>query len=375
MNFQGLTAFLDSLPEKGIPGTDCVIFHKHECIYRHQSGYSDTETGQPVTPDLLYNLYSATKPVTCTAALQLYEKGLFRLTDPLYEYIPEYKEMYIQSGENVQKAQKPILIRDLFSMTAGMHYNIRAKSIADVQKATNRKAPTMEVIRAFAKEPLSFEPGSRWQYGFCHDVLGGLIEVVSGQSLGDYCKSNIFEPLGMKDTSFQPDPAKAERMAPLYMYFKEKERAEKISSANVFRLGSEYESGGAGLISSVDDYIRFASALACGGISAENVMLLNRKTIDMMRQNQLPASILPSFDWEQMKGYGYGLGVRTMINSAATPFGGEAGEFGWGGAAGAYVFISPEHELAAYYAQHMLESMEPYVHPRLRYYIYEGFNA
>ncbi len=375
MDFKSLTVFLDSLPEKGIPGTDCIIYHKHKEVYRYQSGYADKEAQIPVRPGLLYNLYSATKPVTCVAALSLYEKGLFKLSDPLYAYIPEYKNMYIKEHGEIRPAKNPITIRDLFTMCAGFDYNIRSKSITDIKKATNQKAPTLSVVRALSKEPLSFEPGTRWQYGLSHDVLGGLIEVASGKTLGEYCRKQIFEPLGMKDTSFLPVPEKAEKMAPLYMYFEEKQKAEKISTHNVFRLGSEYESGGGGLISSVDDYISFAAALAAGGKGEKGELILSRGTVELMRTNQLSDSVLPSFIWPQMEGYGYGLGVRTMLNPKASPFDGKTGEFGWGGAAGAYVMMDPDRELSVFYAQHMLESMEAYVHPRLRQYVYEGFET
>ena len=375
MNFQPLTDFLNSLPAKGVPGADCIIYHKGQEVYRHQSGFLDVERKIPMSHSALYNIYSATKPVTCAAALKLYEQGLYKLSDPLYAYIPEYKTMFIEENGGLRKAEKPILIRDLFTMTAGLNYNIRAKSIVRIKKETGGLAPTLQVVCALAEEPLSFEPGTHWQYGLCHDVLGGLIEVLSGKTFGEYCKQHLFDPLGMQHSSFLVTKEVEEHLAPMYMHFPEENSTKPISSQNIFRFGSLYESGGAGLISSVDDYIRFADMLARGGRSLEGELILSKNTIELMRTNQLPAEILPDFNYPHMQGYGYGFGVRTLIDKEKSDSLRPLGEFGWGGAAGAYMLADPEEELAVYYAQHMLESLEEYIHPRLRNLIYQGLHS
>ncbi|MBE7022460.1 MAG: beta-lactamase family protein [Ruminococcaceae bacterium] len=375
MNFQRLTDFLNNIPKLGVPGTDCIIYHRQQEVYRHQSGYYDITEKIPMKPDVLYNLYSASKVVTCAAALTLVEKGEFLLTDPLWEYIPEFKTMYIKENGTVRRAEREILIRDLFTMTAGLNYDIRCASIMRIKKETDHRCPTLEVVRALAEEPLSFEPGERWQYSLCHDVLGGLIEVVSGMTLGAYCQKALFEPLGMHSTAYLPDGDMEKRLAPLYMYNQEKKQAERISPVNVYRFGSEYESGGAGLISSAEDYIKFAVAMAGGGKAASGESVISRHSIDLMRTNHLPKDVMHTFDWPQMKGYGYGLGVRTMVDKASGGSVGSVGEFGWGGAAGAYVLMDPEQELAVFYVQHMLDSMEPYIHPRLRNIIYTCLDA
>ena len=374
MKFKALTEFLDLIPEiHGIPGTDCIIYHHGKEVYRHQSGYLDPETKTPVDPKALYNMYSATKPVTCVAALQLYEKGAFLLTDPLYKYISEFRTMYIKDKGLVKKAENKILIRDLFSMTAGFDYDTRRSAILAAKKETDHRCPTVDFIRSFAKEYLIFEPGTKWEYSLCHDVLGALVEVVSGISLEDYCKKNIFEPLSMHDTSYFMDEDKEKRLAPMFMFSEEKQVAEKISGVNVFRFGSEYASGGAGLVSSVDDYVRFANCLATGGKNQNGQQILGKRTIDLMRTNHLSGGTLEGFyeyAKEHMPGYGYGLGVRTMLDVTAGGSNGPVGEFGWGGATGNYVLIDPENELAVYYAQHMHNSKEPIIHRRLRNIIY-----
>ncbi len=375
MNFQALTEFLDSLPSLGVPGCDCVIYHKRNLVYRHQAGYSDIENRTPVNPDGVYNLYSATKPLTCVAVLQLYEKGLIKLDDPLYAYIPEYRTMYIEENGERRQAENPITIRHLLTMTAGMHYNIRCASIRNLVKESGGTVPTLAWARAFASEPLSFEPGTRWQYGLCHDVLGGLVEAVTGKTFGEYCRENIFLPLGMTSTTFLPGEDTERRMMPLYVHNPQDKTTTKVSSRCVFRLGTQFEGGGGGLISSVDDYIQFVDMLANGGKTKDGKVILSRGTIDLMRTNQLCPDVLPTFIWPSMTGYGYGLGVRTMLDRDKSGSNGSFGEFGWGGAAGAYLLIDPERELSAFYAQHMLESLEEYIHPRLRNKIYEGLDA
>ncbi len=374
VKFKKLREFLDAIPERvGVPGTDCIIYHHRKEVFRHQSGYADPETKKPMTPDLLYNMYSATKPVTCTAALQLYEKGAFLLTDPLGEYIPEFKTMYVKENGLARQAKNPILVRDLFMMTAGFDYDIRRSAIINAKKESDHRCPTLETIRAFAKESLIFEPGTNWEYSLCHDVLGALIEVLSGMSLEDYCRKNLFDPLQMNDTSYFMDEEKEKRLAPMFMFSDEKGCAEKISGVNIFRFGSEYASGGAGLVSSVDDYIRFADCLACGGRTPSGERILGKRTIDLMRKNHLTGATYDDFrEYAKihMPGYGYGLGVRTMQDVIAGGSNGPVGEFGWGGATGNYVLIDPENELAVYYAQHMHNSKEPIIHRRIRNIVY-----
>ncbi|MBE7036645.1 MAG: beta-lactamase family protein [Ruminococcaceae bacterium] len=371
MNFNALTALLDRLPqEAGIPGADCVVYHHRKEVYRHQSGYSDIAAKKPVETDVLYNVYSASKLVTCVAALKLYEQGYFLLTDPLYEYIPEFKTMKIKENGFVSQAKNDIVIRDLFTMTAGFSYDIKSPSLLAVKKETEQRCPTLEVVRALAKEPLLFEPGSRWYYSLCHDVLGGLVEVVSGKTLEEYCRENIFEPLHMNDTSYFMDEDKEKRLAPMYLFNEEKEVAEPISNHNIFRFGSEYASGGAGIVSSVSDFIKLADCLCAGGKTITGEHILGGNTIDLMRKNHLHSDGIREFGWNHMPGYGYGLGVRTMVDPVAGGSNGPVGEFGWGGAAGAYVLIDPDNELAVCYAQHMLTSKEEYIHRRIRNTVY-----
>lgn len=377
MNFKELEAFLEYITKWRIPGADCAIYHKNKPVFRYSAGYADVKSKKPITPDNLYYLYSTTKVITCTAALQLFEKGKFLMTDPVWEYLPEFKEMYIQkTAENgvaeLVKAGKSIEIRDLFTMSAGLTYDLNTPSIKAVKKKTDNKCPTRDIVKAIAKDPLMFEPGTHWNYSLCHDVLGGLIEVVSGKKLSEYLDENIFKPLEMKDTGFYLTDEKKQRMATQYSFDDEKNIAAAIPWTNEYKFGSEYESAGAGLISSVDDYIKFANTLCNKGKSPNGERILAKRTVDLMRTNHLDETSLKDFNWIQFRGYGYGLGVRTMIDKAKGGSLGPVGEFGWGGAAGAYLLIDPENEVALFYIQHMLNNQEPYVQPRIRNIVYSS---
>lgn len=375
MDFKELEAFLDYITKWRIPGADCRVYYKNEPVFRYSAGYADVKTKKPITPDNLYFLYSTSKVITCTAALQLFEKGKFLLTDPVCEYLPEFKEMYVQkimenSEVQITKASNSIKIRDLFTMSAGLTYVLDAPSIQNVKKKTGNRCPTREIIKAFAGDPLVFEPGTHWNYSLCHDVLGGLIEVISGMKFSEYLSENIFKPLEMKDTGFYLNDDKRQRMASQYRFNDEKNIAEEIPFENEYVLGSEYESGGAGLISSADDYMKFANALTNDGKAQNGERILGRRTIDLMRTNQLDETCLKDFNWAQLGGYGYGLGVRTLIDRAEAGSLSPLGEFGWCGAAGAYVLIDPDNRVTVFYVQHLRNNQEPYVHPRIRNIVY-----
>lgn len=375
MDFQKLTAFLDTLPGLGIPGGECIVQAGYETVYRHRVGYADREKQIPLAGKERFFLYSCSKLITCTAAMQLFEKGAFLLTDPLYEYLPEYRHMTVRTArgngeERLRPAGNPITVGDLFAMTAGFDYDLTAPEIAAVQEKTEGRAPTREVVRALAARPLCYEPGERWQYSLGHDVLGGLIEVISGRPFGQYLQNEIFDPLEMSGSGFPTRPGIMEGMMAQYRRNEETGEAVRIPLENEYIFGTEYESGGAGLISCVDDYARFAAALANGGTGANGARILGRHTIDLMRENRLSQRQRMDFDWVRFRGYGYGLGVRTMVDRAEGGAPSPKGEFGWAGAGGAYVLIDPANSLSMFYAQHMRKNLEEYVHPRLRNILY-----
>lgn len=321
----------DSMQNHDVPFSDIAISKDNEIVLRYKNG--------PINGDELYFLYSASKPITCTAALQLYEKGLLNLDDYVYKYIPEYEHMKVKTEDGIKAAQNPITIRHLFTMTSGINYNIGSKSIKETV-LENPNASTMDIVKAIAKEPLEFEPGTHWQYGLSHDVLAGIIEIVAGMSFGEYLNINIFEPCGMETTYLHCNNDMP--VCDQYRYDSVKNLIVPMEKENGFIITPNYESGGAGIISCVDDYIKFESTL----INTER--LLKRETLCLMNTPQISGSAYKDFQ-KSKKGYSYGLGVRTNADGAFSA----KGEFGWDGAAGAYVLMDPENHIAVFYATHI----------------------
>ena len=178
MNFEYMKNFMDSLTEWIIPGNSVVIYKDGKKVFEYSSGYSDLEKKIKKTGEEQLYIYSCSKVATVTAALQLYEQGKFLLSDPLYEYLPEFKKMYVKDGDRIKAAENPITIRDLFTMTAGLSYATNTPEFEKARQLTDGKMDTRTVIKCLAEEPLLFEPGARWNYSRCHDVLAVLAEVV-----------------------------------------------------------------------------------------------------------------------------------------------------------------------------------------------------
>ena len=347
-DFSDLARHLDALPFRGgWPGSDCLVLLHGEPVFRHRTGFADVETGAPMTGRERVNLYSCSKISTCTAALQLFEKGLFKLDDPLADYMPEFADMKVREEDgSTRPAKGPIRIRHLFTMTAGFSYDFNSPSLAAYRKE-NPACPTRGFIRALAGDPLLFDPGTRWNYSLCHDVLAAFVEVVSGQLFADYARDHIFAPLGMADTTFLLPDSELGTIAPQYRWNKEEKKADPCGPAiQSHKPGPEYSSGGAGCISTCDDYVKLLEALRVGDV------VLKKETIDLMATDQLTDATRPTF-WNP--DHGYGLGVRCP--SAVQPDGPR--DFGWGGAAGSLSVIDREHGFTIMLVQHMLGGTDP----------------
>ena len=376
MDFTKLDELLDRLVDWRMPGNACIVIKDGEVVHRYATGYADIEAGKKMTGDETYNMWSCSKPITCAAALTLYEKGLYLLDDALEKYMPEFSDMKVkekdENGNTVLvPAKNKIKIRDLFTMSTGYNYDYNGEAIKALSERTGGRCPTLDVIREFAKMPLVDHPGTAWNYGLSHDILAGFVEVVSGVRFNDYVKKAIFEPLGMCDSTYSnPSADLIERMARQYSYDADNDRLVPSDNKVGFVFGSQYDSGGAGLISTVEDYGKFAYAMANGGVGLNGKRILSAGTIDLMRSDMMKGKVMKYFDWMHLYGYTYGLGVRTMKDLAVAGSNGSVGEFGWAGAAGAHVLIDPDRNLAAFYCQHMLNSQEDYFAPRFRNVVY-----
>ena len=373
MNTKVLTDYLNSLESKGVPGCDCVIYQNHKPIYRHSTGFADGEKTKPISGSTTYWLFSASKLITCTAVLQLVEKGSLGLDEPVHKYLPEYENLKVKKDSALEPAKNTLTIRHLLTMQSGMNYDLEAPSIMKVLKETGGKATTRQIIKALADEPLDFEPGTHFQYSLSHDVLGAIIEVASGKSFGTYLSENIFKPLGMANTGFDLTPERKANMSQQYVFDMDTMTAAPMTMDNCYVLSEKYESGGAGLISTVDDYILFLDAMCNGGLSSQGYRLLSEESIDLMRKDQMSTVSKKDFDLFGRKGYSYGLGVRTLIEKEKSGVKSPLGEFGWDGAAGAYALIDVANNLAIFYIQHVRNCGYVYdvIHPTVRDLVYD----
>ncbi|MGN7942848.1 serine hydrolase domain-containing protein [Virgibacillus sp. 6R] len=379
-----LTTLLQHFVENGLPGCACMVTKDGKTIYENYLGFADIDKELPITDETIYRIFSMTKVVTCTAALMLYERGLFLLNDPLEEYLPEFKNQRVfekqEKGNYIERpAANKILVKDLFTMTSGITYpgdanetermTARAMSNIDQRVRQGEAIDVQTISKIIASIPLAFEPGSQWHYGLSHDVLGAFIEVLSGKTFGQFLKDEIFDPLQMEDTFFKVPENKQHRISNVYIRNEQGKLVSAKEADEAFQIDFPYENGGAGLFSTLRDYNRFAQMLANGG-QLHGVQIIGRKTIELMSQNHLTLENSNNYNWDYLKGYGYGLGVRVMENPSLGGINSSIGEFGWSGMLGTWVLIDPKEKLSAVYMQQMYPNLEAYHQPRLRSVIY-----
>ena len=389
MAFERVRQVLDSFVQEGIPGVDCIITVDHKEVFRYFAGFADRETGRKINGSELYLIFSMTKMLTCTCVMQLYEQGKFQLDDSISLYLPAFSQMQLthqimdvkagamvatgQSfGEHTvvtrdQTANNPITVKHLLTMTAGLDYNLYAPGIRSAME--DGKTTTRELVEAMAQTVLGFLPGTRFRYSLCHDVLGALIEIWSGMSLGEYMHKYIFAPLGMADTFFGM-PKDLKRLAQMYR-FDEDRQVVLAKLENPYQLTANYESGGAGLTSTTADYAVFLDALACDGMSKTGYRILQPSSVALMSRNHLEGQALEDFH-ALHEGYGYGFGVRTHMDSTESGSLSPMGEFGWDGAAGAFSLVDRENKLSVSYFQHVHETGYAFQR-RLRNALYQDF--
>ncbi len=384
MDFTNLRNFMDHLTSWRIPGNDIRVCIGGKEVFRYQSGYADLAAQKKMTGEEHYFIYSCSKPATMTAVLQLVERGQILLSDPLYAYIPAWKNVQVRQPDgSLAPAKNPVTLQHLVSMTAGLTYNSGTPAFRKAREETKGAMNTVTVARCLAEDPLSFEPGDSFQYSLCHDVIAAVVEVVSGKKFRDYMAENVFGPLGMTKTAYHATAEMEGNMASQYRFVPAAEVSAEMEGfavegglvqpvplQNSHIHGPEYDSGGAGVITTVEDYSKFVCALAGSGTGVNGARILAPASIELMQTNQLSEKQLQQFRHAQYLGYGYGVGVRTMMDKAQGGSLGSIGEFGWGGAAGATVLADPERQLAVFYAHHMLNPLEEYYQPRLRNVVY-----
>lgn len=381
-----MDALLEQFVAEGTPGCSCSVARYGETIYEGAFGVRNLQTGDPMTLDTLFRMYSMTKVITCTAALMLFERGRFLLDDPVSRFLPEFEHLLLNQDNGfapatTKAAVEPMLIRHLFTMTSGIPYPYPAMESGRWQITSSTElarlagagesTSTRELARRIARLPLAFEPGTQWLYGMSHDVLGALVEELSGKPFETFLKEEIFEPLGMQSTAFRFAEVDTSRLCP--MVHKDASGQWKAGSGNDFWYESScYPAlGGAGLISSLQDYQRFSAMLANGG-TLDGQRIIGRHTVDLMRQNQIFDALVPYFG-DVLKGIGYGLGVKTILCNAKSGISASKGSFGWGGMAGTLTLIDPEENLSFVFMQQTVPNNGGDQEPRILATIYGAF--
>ena len=375
MEFGKLTDYLNNLTDHWIPGLDMMIAVDGKTVYRHQSGFRDVEAAIPMDGTELYQAYSAAKLVTVTAALTLLETGRCRLSDPVYAYIPEFRELTVLRDDGAAiPAGSTMTLAHLFTMTSGIRYDLALPAIRKAVADTQGRAPTVEIARAIASAPLAFEPGSHFHYSLSHDVLAAVVEVITGMPFREYAAQAVLQPCGMTDSGFHAKETECSRFARQYRFDSDTQQAVPMAQSNEFIFGTAYDSGGAGLYSSVADLMCLMRMLTRKGVTDSGARILRAETVDAMRTNRLTPVQLADFGALRFAGYGYGLGVRTMMDRAGSGSRSSIGEFGWYGAAGIYLLADPEQKLAMCYAQQVRGYPLWQLHPVLRNLAYEALD-
>jgi CubicO group peptidase (beta-lactamase class C family) len=355
---------LDGQVERGdVTGGSVLIYKDGKELYRHNSGLADRERKIPVENDTIFRIYSMTKPITAAALMILYDRGLFELDDKLCKYIKAFENPTVMTKDGIAPAKNDITVRQTIDMTSGLCYpdmsypaGIEMSKIYDeiaAESDRGARVGTIELIERAAKSPLAFEPGERWLYGIGADVAGALVQTLSGVSFRDFLKKEIFEPLEMTDTDFFVPQDKLDRFSQMYIWDDEKNRLEilpwqHLGLRGFFKEPPAFESGGAGLVSTADDYMRFAQMLQNGG-TWNGKRILSEKAVGLMSKNNLTDSQLQSFDWDQCAGCGYSVLNRVLTNPEKCGGVGNVGEYGWDGWLGTYYCNDPKDKITLIY--------------------------
>jgi CubicO group peptidase (beta-lactamase class C family) len=345
--------------QKRIPGAVILVARGGKVAYFESVGQLDPAKTQAMTKDAIFRIYSMSKPLTTVAAMMLVEEGKLLLEAPLSRYIPAYAQMKVgiekvdpATGAKTLElvpARRPITIQDLMRHTSGLTYGFFGDSL--VKKAYNdagmlagEDLSNAEFAERLATMPLHYQPGSTWDYSYSTDVLGRVVEIVSGQSLYQFMKVRLLDPLGMRDTSFYvPEEARRDRVA-------EPLADDRVIGVGVVmndpRLVKKAEPGGQGMVSTANDYARFLQMLLNGG-ELDGRRYLSPKTIEYMTADQLGTGVATTPLYLPGPGYGFGLGFAVRKTTGEAPFITPAGDYWWGGAGGTYFWVDPKTNLYA----------------------------
>jgi CubicO group peptidase (beta-lactamase class C family) len=371
-----------------LAGTLTLVARRRKVAYFEAQGHLEIERRRPVREDSIFRIYSMTKPITSVGLMMLYEQGRVQLDDPVHKFIPSWRDRRVFIGGNhplwrTAPVERPMTVRDLLTHTSGLTYGFMERTNVDaayrklgVADHTRPNYTLRDMVETLAELPLEFSPGTRWNYSVSTDVVGHLIEVISGRPLDAYLREEIFQPLGMSDTAFVITEAQAERFAANYERQPDgRLRLLDDPARSIYRQCSFF-SGGGGLVSTARDYFRFTAMMLNKG-ELDGIRLLGRKTVELMTINHLPdgqdliSLASPGmFTETAYGGVGFGLGFSVMQSPARAQISGTPGEHAWGGAASTAFWIDPAEELIVIFMTQLMPSWLYSLRRELRALVY-----
>ena len=401
-----LAAHFDRYVDAGkIPGYLVLVARRGQAAYLHRYGMRDVEDRRPVEADTIFRIYSMSKPITSVGVMMLYERGLLQLDDPASDFISGFDRLEVfESGDatNYQTvpADREMTIRDLLTHTSGLTYgHLPAHPLDEIYRQRKFfEDPDMtlaDLVGQLSELPLLFSPGQRWNYSVATDVLGHIIEVVSGGALARFFAAEIFEPLGMVDTGFSVAAEKVERFAANYERHDDGFRLIDKPGESSYLKPPKLPSGGGGLVSTASDYLRFCRMLLNKG-GLDGARILGRKTVELMTRNHLPNQVdLTGMGYllynktrpeavsmglgarhnlrrggmrsqTRHDGVGFGLGGSVLLDPAAAQILGSPGDFAWGGAASTYFWVDPREDMALIFLTQLMPSSSYPIRRELR---------
>jgi CubicO group peptidase (beta-lactamase class C family) len=394
-----IPAFLDEryIKTGKLPCAQVQVWRRGKLAVDEVLGLADRERNRPLEKDAIFRIYSMTKPITSVAFMMLVEQGLVALDDPVAKFIPEWANLGVfaagtDAGWATTRPARPMMMIDLLRHTSGLTYGFQMQGNIDaayrkLKVAEDLRHGTMqEFIDKLAKLPLVFSPGEAWNYSVSTDVLGYLVEKISGLSFADFLEQKIFQPLGMVDTAFTVPADKKHRLTACYAAGQLGSKAVKPGlpalqddpEKSPYLTPTDFTSGGGGLVGTMADYMRFARMLLNGG-ELDGVRLLSPKTLQLMTANHLPGGkdltqmSKSLFSEATYAGVGFGLGFGVTVDPAATMIPGSKGDFFWGGAASTFFWVDPVEDLTVVFMTQLLPSSAYAVRRELRTLVYSAF--
>lgn len=379
---------LDGQVERGdVFGGSVLVLQDGKEIYRHNSGMADIARNIPVEDDTIFRIYSMTKPITAAALMILHDRGMFDFEDSIAKYLPFFKHMTVLAEDGkIVPAKREITVREVVNMTSGLVYpdmsypaGIKMEEVYHKyyeECEAGARISTRELMERAARSPLAFQPGEKWLYGIGADVAGLLIEELSGMSYREFLKKELFEPLGMNDTDFYVPKEKLGRFSEMYLWNDSENRLEVIPWQHLglrgfFKEPPAFESGGAGLVSTADDYAKFASMLIHGGVH-NGTRLLSENAVKIMSTDYLTPVQRKTCDWDQCRGCGYSCLNRVLTDPSECEGVGNIGEYGWDGWLGTYYCNDPVDKITLIYMIQRCGGFGSYPSRQMKKIIYEA---